>query len=160
MRHISPLETNSFTLASCPTKTGTIRWMLNEVGDDWPSEAGQHFLPYLPTPLLLLCRETLQCGSGAVHTLLQLWSKATIGDCSYPWMTTSYSVVTFFPHVFRIIQKCIFHLVVARPAHISILILAPVEKVRKGTDFDDYIWLLKMLKIESSLSIFYHTRES
>ena len=68
MRHISPLETNSFTLASCPTKTGTIRWMLNEVGDDWPSEVGQHFLPYLPTPPLLLCRQTLQCGSGAVHT--------------------------------------------------------------------------------------------
>ena len=62
-------------------------------------------------------------------TLLQLWSKATIGDSSYPWMTTSYSVVTFFPHVFRI-QKCIFHLVVARPAHWSILILAPVEKVQ------------------------------
>ena len=142
-------ETNSFTLASCPTKTGTIRWMLNEAGDDWPSEAGQHFLPYLPTPPLLLCRQTLQCGSGAVHTLLQLWSKATMGDSSYPWMTASYSVVTFFPHVFRI-QKQV-HLPFGRGTSCT-LIVEKVQTLMNTTS--DY------LRCESSLSIFYHRRES
>jgi 3D (Asp-Asp-Asp) domain-containing protein len=51
-------------------------------------------------------------------------------------MTASYSVVTFFPHVFRI-QKQV-HLPFGRGASCT-LIDTDTGTRRKGTDFDDYI---------------------
>jgi 3D (Asp-Asp-Asp) domain-containing protein len=51
-------------------------------------------------------------------------------------MTASYSVVTFFPHVFRI-QKQV-HLPFDRGTSCT-LIDTDTGTRRKGTDFDDYI---------------------
>ena len=176
-------ETNSFTLASqseaylAPrNKLVHISLLSNQDqhhsldvkwGRWWLAFRGREALLSLPSnSVAALSRNSAMwfgCGSYYLlcfnYEVRRLWATAHIRE----WRHRIPSLPSFRMY-FASRSKCIFHLVVARPAHWSILILAPVEKVQTSMTTSDYLrcWrsnpVFQSSIIEERVSVNYTTQ--